>query len=105
LADTRSWLAVPKVPMTRNFTPKDKGSWLHCKDHLKWLNIFFYRILVTCSIFKIFNFLSYANMTGVTSHHIMIFQKSIVFLTNTYLKNFKIALVYVLSGMPLEAKC
>ena len=29
-------------------------------------------------------------------HHIMSFQKSIVFLTNTYLKNLKIALVYVL---------
>jgi membrane protein YqaA with SNARE-associated domain len=86
--------AEVKVPMTRNFNPK--GLWLHCKDHLKWLNNFFYRILVIFSLFKIFNFVSYANITGVTSHHVMSFQKSIVFLTNTYLKNLKIALVYVL---------
>jgi hypothetical protein len=33
-----------------------KGLWLHCKDHSKWLNNLFYRILVTCSIFKIVNF-------------------------------------------------
>jgi hypothetical protein len=83
-----------KVPMTRNFT--SKGLWLYCKDHLKWLNNLFYRILLTCSLFKIFNFVSYANITGVTSHHIMSFQKSVVFLTNTYLENLKIALVYVL---------
>jgi hypothetical protein len=80
--------------MTRNFHPK--GLWLHCKDHLKWLINLFYRILVTCSLFKIFNFVSYANITSVRSHHIMSFQKSIVFLTNTYLNNLKIALVYVL---------
>jgi hypothetical protein len=73
-----------------------KGLLVHCKDHLKWFNNFFYRILVTCSLFKIFNFVSYANITGVTSHHIMSSQKSIVFLTNTYLKNLKIAFVYVL---------
>jgi hypothetical protein len=77
-----------KVPMTRNkFHPK--CLWLHCKDHLKWLNNLFYRILVTCYLFKIFNVVSYANITGVTSHHIMSFQKSIVFLTNTYLKKLK----------------
>jgi hypothetical protein len=52
-----------------------KGLWVHCKDHLKWLNNFFYRILVTCSLFKIFNFVSYANITGVTSHRIMTFWK------------------------------
>jgi hypothetical protein len=73
-----------------------KGLWLHCKDHLKWLNNLFYRILVTCSLFKIFNFVSYANITCVTSHHIMRFQKSIVFLTNTYLKNLKCIIEYVL---------
>jgi hypothetical protein len=36
-----------------------KGLWLHCKDHLKWLNNFFYRILVTCSLCKIFNFICF----------------------------------------------
>jgi hypothetical protein len=64
-------------------------------DHLKWLNNFFYRILVTCFLFKIFNFVSYANITGVTSHYIMSFQKSIIFLTNTYVKNLKIAYVLI----------
>jgi hypothetical protein len=43
-----------------------KCLWLHCKDHLKWLNNLFYRILVTCFLCKIFNFVSYANVTGVT---------------------------------------
>jgi hypothetical protein len=42
-----------------------------------------------------------ANITGVTSHRIMSFQKSIIFLTNTYLKNLKIALVYVLISQPV----
>ena len=73
-----------------------KGLSLHCKDQLKLLNNFFYRILVTCSLFKLFNFVSYANITGVTAHHIMSSQKSIVSLTNMHIKNFKIALVYVL---------
>jgi hypothetical protein len=78
-----------------------KCLWLHCKDHLKWLNNFFYIILVICSLRKIFNFVSYANITGVTSHRITSFQKRIVFLTNTYLKNLKIALVYVLISQPV----
>ena len=63
------------VLVTIQTTEAEVGHFLyfHC-------NNFFYKILITCSLFKIFNFVSYANITGVTSHHIMSFQKSVVFL-------------------------
>jgi hypothetical protein len=56
-----NFLISLKVPMTRNFT-------------LKWLNNFFYRILVTCFLCKIFNFVSYMQISPVW-HCIMTFWK------------------------------